>query len=80
MRNCWQIHLLGRSIVVANPHYAVRRYISVGGNDDVFQITPLGVIFNAIYIVGNSIFIILFFYVLVFLIIFKPARMFNYTK
>ena len=31
MRNCWQIHLLGRSIVVANPHYAVRRYISVGG-------------------------------------------------
>jgi hypothetical protein len=63
--------------VVSNPHYAVRRYISVGGkNDDGFQFTPLGVIFNAIYIVGNSIFIILFFYVLVFLIIFKPARMF----
>ena len=68
---------MGRSIVVSNPHYAVRRYISVGGkNDDGFQFTPLGVIFNAIYIVGNSIFIILFFYVLVFLIIFKPARMF----
>ena len=69
--------MMGRSIVVSNPHYAVRRYISVGGkNDDGFQFTPLGVIFNAIYIVGNSIFIILFFYVLVFLIIFKPARMF----
>ena len=68
---------MGRSIVVSNPHHAVRRYISVGGkNDDGFQFTPLGVIFNAIYIVGNSIFIILFFYVLVFLIIFKPARMF----
>lgn len=49
MRNCWEIHLLGKSIVVANPHYAVRRYISVGGkNDDGFQFTPLGVIFNAI--------------------------------
>ena len=63
--------------MVSNPHYAVRRYISVGGkNDDGFQFTPLGVIFKAIYIVGNSIFIILFFYILVFLIIFKPARMF----
>ena len=62
MRNCWQIHLLGRSIVVANPHYAVRRYISVGGkNDDGFQFTPLGVILMPFYIVGNSIFIILFF-------------------
>ena len=46
MRNCWQIHLMGRSIVVSNPHYAVRRYISVGGKtDDGFQFTPLGVIF-----------------------------------
>ena len=62
--------------MVSNPHYAVRRYISVGGNDDGFQFTPLGVTFKAIYIVGNSIFIILFFYILVFLIIFKPARMF----
>ena len=30
MHNFWKIHPLGRSIVVANPHYAVRRYISVG--------------------------------------------------
>ena len=55
-------------------------YIGRKKNDDGFQFTPLGVILMLFYIVGNSIFIILFFYVLVFLIIFKPARMFNYTK
>ncbi len=54
MRNCWQIHLLGRSIVVANPHYAVRRYISVGGkNDDGFQFTPLGVILMPFIMMRN---------------------------
>ncbi len=40
--------------MVANPHYAVRRYISVGGkNDDGFQFTPLGVILMPFIMMRN---------------------------